>query len=117
MTLICKEVAINQIYQKMPSMPIFRRENWRHKNEQYLDCVRILEDIPEYKPNISKLIDRMEAQIKRDYAYAEHETGAAKARREGIANGLQVAVDMVMRFYVEECCEIAEQGQLETPRR
>lgn len=47
----------------------------------------------------NELIEKIEEQIQRDFAYAEHETGEARVRREGIANGLQVAARMIKGFY------------------
>ncbi len=64
-----------------------RRRKREEKNAQYKDY--------------NELLQQIEQQIQRHYAYAEHQTGEARARREGIANGLEVAARMIKGFYEE----------------
>lgn len=103
MGFVHKEVVIAELYRLFPSMPIFKfnRRKWEEKNAQYLECIRAVERIPEVDMVYNKLLETIEQQIQRDFAYAEHETGEARARREGIANGLQVAARMIKAFYEE----------------
>lgn len=99
MEFVHKEVVIAELYSLFPSMPIFNRRKWEEKNAQYLECIRAVEKIPTVDKDYNKLIEKIEEQIQRDFAYAEHEEGEARARREGIANGLQVAARMIKAFY------------------
>lgn len=51
MNLAYKEVIINQIQLLFPSMPFFKcnRDNWEKKNKQYLDCIRIIDNLETVK--------------------------------------------------------------------
>ncbi len=101
MSFVHKEVVMAELYSLFPRMPIFNRRKWEEKNAQYLECIRAVERIPVADKDYNKLLEKIEQQIQRDFAYAEHETGEARARREGIANGLQVAARMIKAFYEE----------------
>ena len=51
MNLVYKEVILNQIQLLFPCMPIFKcnRDNWEKKNKQYLDCIRIIDNLETVK--------------------------------------------------------------------
>ena len=91
----------NRLFWLEPYNTFYETVGIEHYSIKQIKCKECVCKEKNAQRNYNKLLETIEEQIQRDFAYAEHETGEKRVRREGIANGLQVAARMIKGFYEE----------------